>query len=115
MKSTHHSKLVTRNSKLKTMIIINQGKPNSGFFAVAQPGNSTVGIGDEVECRHPKTGQKTTGVCADSWTLLWAKVPDSFCILTYGINAQSLKNALETSFPDFRGSESVKFLLIKQN
>ncbi|NQU86978.1 MAG: hypothetical protein HQ541_14575 [Mariniphaga sp.] len=96
------------------MALINQGKPVSSYFPVAQPGNTPVTIGETIQCRHPSTCVITYGICTHTFTMLWANVPDSFCLHSYGRNAIQLKNALESSFPEFKHSHSVKFLLIKE-
>ncbi len=94
--------------------IINQGRPASRYFtiAVSHPGGSPA-IGRRVVCRNLKDNTQVKAICLDYFTFLWAEVPESFCLLNYGVNSLKLKNALEDKFPDFRGKDYVRFLLLE--
>ena len=95
--------------------VINQGRPSSRYFAVAvaYPGHSPV-IGSTVVCRNVKTKTEVKAVCRDYFTYEWIHLPDSFCLLQYGLNSLKLKKALEDNFPEFRDKPEVRFLLLEQ-
>jgi len=97
------------------MFVINQGRPSSRYFVVATafPGSSPE-IGKRVVCRNLKANSQTIAVCRDYYTFEWIKIPDSFCLLHYGINSLKLKTVLENSFPEFREKEQVRFLLLEE-
>ena len=100
---------------MEELFIINQGRPLSRYFtiAVAHPGYSPE-IGKRVLCRNMKTNSQTLAVCRDYFTFEWIHIPDSFCLLQYGINSLKLKTALEDSFPEFREKDQVRFLLLEE-
>jgi hypothetical protein len=97
------------------MIIISQGKPNPPYFVVAQPAEgSTVRMGDQVKCINPKNKEETTGVCVDWWTMSWGEIPDSFTLLTFGVDVVTLRKALSAKRKAYRDKEEVRFLLIQE-
>ena len=95
--------------------IIDQGRPSSRYFtvAVAHPGHSPK-IGRTVICRNAKTNTEVKAVCRAYFTFEWIEIPDSFCLLQYGLNSLKLKTALEENFPEFRDKDQVRFLLLEQ-
>jgi hypothetical protein len=96
------------------MKTIRQGKPEHGYFTVLQPApGGNVEVGDQVECINPRTHKTIAGVCAGVWTFDWVCLPDGFCLLTFGVDAKTLKIAIEASKEEFRNKEKVSFLLIK--
>lgn len=94
--------------------IIYQGKPQSRYFVVpvAIPEKSPR-IGSRVTSINPRTKETISAVCRDYFTYPWDQVPDSFCLLNYGISRDKLRLALEEKFPDFRGKEQVRFLMLE--
>lgn len=96
------------------MIEIKQGKPRHPYFVLAWPTSKPVRMGDHITCRDPKSGEVTQGVCKGVYTEKWTDVPDSWCLLTYGVKAQVLKVALEKKFKAHHRQDSVKFLLIRE-
>jgi len=96
------------------MKVIHQGKPKSNHFTILQPvPGGAVQIGDNIKCVDPKSKKETFGQCVARWSLNWADVPDSFCLLTYGVNAANLKKAIE-KHKNFQNKDEISFLLIKE-
>jgi len=96
------------------MKIIHQGKPKSGYFTILQPvPGGAVEIGDNIKCVDPKTKAETFGQCVARWRLNWTDVPDSFCLLTYGVKAIDLKKAIEKR-KNFKNKDEISFLLIEE-
>ena len=96
------------------MKVINQGKPNSNHFTILQPvPGGAVQVGDDVKCVDPRTKSETLGRCIARWTFKWTEVPDSFCILTYGVDSLQLKRAVEKR-KNFQNKDEISFLLIKE-
>jgi len=96
------------------MKTIRQGKPDPRHFIILQPvPGGMVSIGDEVECVNPKTSKSTYGTCVDLWTFDWIDLRDGFCLLTFGVDAKTLKQAI-CAKEEFRDKERVSFLLIKE-
>lgn len=97
------------------MLQIQQGKPAGGYFMVFVPAGTEIADGDPVECIHPQTGKVTPGVCEFIINEPWIKIPDWVCCMAYGVNAITLKNALERKFSAFKKSETVKVLVVKES
>jgi hypothetical protein len=96
------------------MKIVNQGRPQSSCFTVIQPSPGNIKKGDTVQCVDPKTNRSTNGICIDFWTFDWYNVPDAFIMLAFGVDAQSLKTALEAAKPEFNGVEDIRLFLIQE-
>lgn len=97
------------------MKIINQGRPASAYFCVAYPNDiETPDKGEEVKCVHPRTNKTTKGIYVDRFTWLWIDIPDSFCLLNFGINAAGLRKALSDAKPEFRDQEQIRLLIIQE-
>jgi len=73
-----------------------------------------IGCGEEINCINPRNQEETKAVVVDKYTYPWAQVPDNFCLLTYGWQAQELKAQLETRFPQMKTEPEVRFLLLKE-
>jgi len=93
--------------------LINQGRPSSKYFTLAVVGKIPK-QGDEVLCKNHRKKNETRAVVRGHFRYLWAQIPDSFCLLNYGMNSLKLKTALENSFPEFRNREEVVFLLLEE-
>ncbi len=97
------------------MLQISQGKPDAGCFKVFIPGNKSVKVGETIECKHPQTGKKTTGICKYIINEPWHLIPDWICFETYGLTGSPLLKAFQERFPDFLNHQTIKILIIKQN
>lgn len=100
--------------------VIEQGKPVSKYFKVfvppaGVPPTGDILLGDRVVCRHPVTMVETMGKVVGTLTEPWLKLPDWICLDTYGLTASKLKEALEAKFPEFRGQDLVRILIIKKD
>lgn len=96
-------------------VTIYQGKPKSSCFTIVQPfPDGTIRVGDTVNCINPQNNETTTGRCIDHWTFLWSEMPDGLCQLAYGVNALTLKRALEKTKPEFKKTDRVRLLLIEE-
>lgn len=102
------------NISPETTTTIYRGRPRSNYFVlpVAMPGHSP-GIGSDVVAINPRTSEKIRARCHDYFTYPWKELPDSFCLLHYGITKGKLRVALEEKFPEFRGKEMVRFLMLE--
>lgn len=96
------------------MVIIPQGKPTPGYFIIAYPPNKPKPYNETIVCKHPKSGVETIGKCVAVFSELWNTIPDSLCLIAYGICAKELRDKLAESFPDFRDKDEINFLLIKE-
>lgn len=96
------------------MLIIPQGKPTAAHFGVFVPETQAVTVGEQVECRHPATGAKTTGTCAFILTAQWLHIPEWICQYCYNVSAIEIKKALEARFEEFRGCDGVKIIIVKE-
>lgn len=102
------------NIAQETTTTIYRGRPRSNYFVlpVAIPGQSPQ-IGSDVVAINPRTNEKIQARCHDYFTYLWDELPDSFCLLNYGITKGKLRVALEEKFPEFRGKNMVRFLMLE--
>jgi len=95
------------------MKIISQGKPSSPYFCIAYPMDGDgFEPGEEVKCIHPRTNKVTTGIYVDRFTWSWHAIPDSFCLLQFGMNAADYRRALCEAKPEFRDQEQIRILMI---
>lgn len=94
-------------------ITINQGRPQSKYFTLAYPGKINFEMDQEFICINPKTKSETRARYHGYFRYLWSEMPDSFCLLHYGIPTHKLKSALENAFPEFRSCIKITFLLLE--
>lgn len=92
---------------------IAQGRPSSSYFYVVQPPGVQVAIGETIKCVNPTNNEETTAVCHDKYTYPWTQVPDNFCLLNYGKNAQEIKTKIEEKYPELKNTPEVRFLFLK--
>ena len=106
--------IIEENRSPEITTTIHRGRPRSNYFVlpVAMPGHSP-GIGSDVVSINPRTREKIRARCHDYFTYLWEELPDSFCLLNYGIPRDKLRLALEEKFPEFRGKDIVRFLMLE--
>ena len=101
------------------MEIIHQGKPGRKYFLIVRPyptDPKQVTPGDKLLLRHPRTGAEHTVAVSDRhwWVWQWTDVPDSFCLLNFGISSIDLKTYLEQTHLEFRGLKEVKFMMVEE-
>lgn len=96
------------------MQVITQGRPQSSYFSIIQTPDVTIARGEEIKCINPNNKSETIAVCVDKYTYPWALMPDSFCLLAYGWQAQELKTQIEIKFPQMKNDTEVRFLLLKE-
>lgn len=94
------------------MKIINQGRANSPYFCVTVKVDELFTEGEEIRCTNPRTGKSITGVYAGQFTYNWSDIPDSFCLLNFGMNAADYRRALSEAKPEFRDTERIKIVII---
>lgn len=94
---------------------INQGRPYpSKYFTVVlpMPMAANIEVGTQVECQDPKQPTAIMAEVVDFWTFNWLQVPDALVQLAYGVDAQTLKTALERSKPEFMNCEYIRLALV---
>lgn len=101
------------------MKIIHQGKSARKYFVIARPYPSDpkeIKPGETLLLRHPRSQNECTVEVSKThwWQFLWADVPDSFCLLNFGINTAELRQQLEANYLEFKNSEYVKFWLVEE-
>lgn len=94
------------------MKIISQGRAYSPYFCVTVKVEEQFTEGEEIRCTNPRTGKSINGVFAGQFTWLWAEIPDSFCLLNFGMNAADYRLALTEAKPEFRDIERIKIVII---
>ncbi len=97
----------------ETTTTIYRGRPRSNYFVLPVVPGQSPGIGSEVVSINPRTREKVQTICRDYFTYLWKDIPNSFCLLNYGITKAKLRQALEEKFPEFRGTEQFRFLMLE--
>ena len=99
------------------MITINQGKPDSPYFAVIQTEDAgLLKIGQTVTCVHPRKQTKTLARVTGVSTCIWQEVSDSMFLYLFGFNAQQIRDAVGELQPEFKSSDRFKiFQLIELN
>lgn len=104
------------------LLTINQGLPSQKFFMLAQPhngNNGRISISKEIpkpvyELKNPKTGQTAKAELYDYFVWELHEVPDSWCLLAYGLNSAKLVPLLMQQYPEFQTQTQVEFLLLKK-
>ncbi len=91
-----------------------QGRPKSSYFFIIQPPGIEVAIGENIKCINPKNNQETVALCSGKFTYEWAKIPDSFCLLNYGFNANQVKTKIEEKYPELKNTPEVRFIFLKE-
>ena len=94
------------------MKVINQGRAYSPYFCVTVKTDEPFTDGEEIRCTNPRTGKATIGVFVDQFTWTWTEIPDSFCLLNFGMNAADYRRALSEAKPEFRDTERIKIVII---
>lgn len=98
----------------QNIIPIGRFKPKHFVHPDVSPGKEYQ-AGEVFTCKNFKTGDAITaeytgGCYADSWD----RFPDSFCMVHFDLPTHKLKAALETSFPQLRNIERMRFLIMKE-
>jgi len=94
------------------MKVISQGRPKSSYFVAFQPPGVFVEIEEEIVCVNPRTKEETAAVCVSYFTEPWEKLPDSWCLLNYGIVARELREEIEKKYPETKKDATIRFLML---
>ena len=94
-------------------LIIYMGVPEQKHFVMPWSGPFPP-MGQAVTFIHPRTKKADTGIVVDYYTETWASLPDIFCVKHFNCNCARLKKGLEGSYPQFRGSRAIRFILFKE-
>lgn len=105
--------------------MIEHGIPTHKYFAIAQPISivmPTVQLLDDgyvkpsLDLQDPNSKVKFQAELQDTWTVETSEFEcmNSFCLLTYGIEAKKLLKVLEKRYPEITQTKKVRFLLLKK-
>lgn len=100
------------------MQTIHHGIPSHNFFAIAQPptpGLYSEKIGQQFVIQSPKNpNEKCTAELVDMWRITLQELPDSYCLLTYGLPKAKLLPVLFKKYPLIHQKQQVHFYLLKK-
>lgn len=93
--------------------LIQHGRPSSTHFAIFLPLNNTFIPGDKLNCYNPNTQKSVLAECISISTQAWIEISDTLCLLVYGVNAITIKQNLEKTFPEHKNQDSFRVLILK--
>jgi len=114
--------ILNANEENNMTLTIDQGIPAQKYFMIALPhkgNNERVSLDPSkpktvYEMKNPRSGEKTKAELNSYYVWDLYDIPESWCLLSYGIGSEKLVPLLIEKYPELNSNPKVEFLVLKK-